>query len=733
VSTEAEAESRLKLSFDWPPFYKELAPKLLPFQTRQANLLAFLDELRAKDIPVTPNNDTDEGGQNIPLEVMDPFTFYGCFNRGISTSSRQAIMSGIKERFALQSPVPSEFRGIPILNNQKSWFFGRKYKRQFDDIDRLWEVFRLALRPDPFSDPAFMEAFDRAIKVRGVSANLTFGLFWIRPDYFLNLDTAMRERFEIKLPPKQMTSSLYKATVEKVRAKYGSDFPKLSHEIWDKSKAVPELADDPPEGEIDVLDRPLVLLGTWKSVSKDYLFKAQDIIEKTGAWATWWSFPIRKEFHDQLANGFYLYVNVGHASIPYRMWVEKFVTTPGSNGMACPWPTHALEEVVGQTKTGDKNSGVFKTWIWVSKIEEITPPLTLEAFDPVPGSTRAALLNQASFGYANLKPGLAPLTPQVQPPSQPVDVGLNTILYGPPGTGKTYTLKHEYFPHFAGIPNRFRFVTFHQSYGYEDFVEGIRPVLKSGAAEFEIRKGVLREICELAERDPKNRYALFIDEINRGNISKIFGELITLIEEDKRLGAANEMKVRLPYSGDQFGVPRNLYIIGTMNTADRSIALLDIALRRRFQFREMPPVQDVIAGADGNGAIPDGKGGTIDLRALLKAINERVTFLFDADHCIGHAYLTEVRTFDQLAEVMRERIIPLLQEYFYGDWEKLQLIFRDITGPDRKANVPQIIEHDTRSPKQVFGVDHEDLETRRFYAITEVITPEAIRKVYGAA
>src|SRR5690606_6254361 len=173
---------------------------------------------------------------------------------------------------------------------------------------------------------------------------------------------------------------------------------------------------------------------------------------------------------------------------------------------------------------------------------------------------------------------------------------------------------------------RYEFVTFHQSYTYEDFVEGIKPVMIEDIEEqdnlkYEIKSGIFKELCKRAENDPNNEYALFIDEINRGNVSQIFGELITLIEHDKRKGEKNELTLTLPYSRNLFSVPKNLFIIGTMNTADRSVEALDTALRRRFSFTEMPPKPELIKT---EGKVENGIVHGINLSILLEIINKRI-------------------------------------------------------------------------------------------------------------
>lgn len=281
--------------------------------------------------------------------------------------------------------------------------------------------------------------------------------------------------------------------------------------------------------------------------------------------------------------------------------------------------------------------------------------------------------------------------------------------------------------------SRYEFVTFHQAYSYEDFVEGIRPELDedSGELSYSPQDGVFRRICQRAEADPLHRYAIFIDEINRGNMAKIFGELITLIETDKRINGDKGMRITLPYSREPFGVPENLDIYGTMNTADRSIALLDTALRRRFRFKELMPDSSKIAGSDGTGNIVDEDGNQINLRRMLDAMNHRIRFLLSRDLMLGHAYLCPVANLTQLKTVFLNQFIPLLQEYFYEDWHKIQLVFRDIDATGKLVEAP-LIGHLKLTSKDVFGFTHDDFEEVVEYRVStaQEITPDSIRKIY---
>ncbi|MCT7464842.1 AAA family ATPase [Aliarcobacter cryaerophilus] len=367
---------------------------------------------------------------------------------------------------------------------------------------------------------------------------------------------------------------------------------------------------------------------------------------------------------------------------------------------------------------------------------------------------------------------------------------LNQILFGSPGTGKTYNTINraleiidsdfyqqnkdnrealkEKFEEYKKA-GQIEFITFHQSFSYEEFVEGIKANTTNNQISYDVEDGIFKRLCELAiqknhikidleninfedflkenqkfetkekavfeiisidenvkvrnsqnreyslsrksilsylekqdfdntrghfsyqpviakyifdnikkqllENNTNKNFVLIIDEINRGNISKIFGELITLIEPSKRVGNDEEIRLKLPYSQELFGVPSNLYIIGTMNTADRSIALMDTALRRRFHFTEMMPKSELLK---------DIFVDKIKIDKLLETINKRVEYLYDRDHTIGHAYFMSLANLEraddkkaELENIFRNKIIPLLQEYFYDDWEKILMVLGD--------------------------------------------------------
>jgi len=419
---------------------------------------------------------------------------------------------------------------------------------------------------------------------------------------------------------------------------------------------------------------------------------------------------------------------------------------------------------------------------------------------------------------------------------------LNQILYGPPGTGKTYNTINKALKIIDGEVspsredarekfNKYReegqieFVTFHQSYGYEEFVEGIKADIKSSEIKYKLEKGIFQELSKKAEENyfdskksesqlqkeltlnekietflneaieneivfrkihkqkifkiveimedtiiieadgvqnqvflqkkelkevleleqnfdsvgqlskdglgykshrqidsyyfslnktfrefkfknidvikeinvPLKNYILIIDEINRGNISKIFGELITLIEPSKRIGADEELKLTLPNSKDSFGVPSNLYIIGTMNTADRSIAQIDTALRRRFEFEEMMPKPELLNDV----VIED-----IKISEILKAINERIEYIYDREHTIGHSYflpLIKEPTKEKLDEIFKVYILPLLTEYFYGDWEDIRFVLNNDFVIEKKPS--SYINSSTRQLNKVYEIN----------------------------
>lgn len=536
-------------TFIWNEIYEEFATKLLEYKNDRKNLISKLQNVYEEiDMKLSKMESNGE------ILDIDPFTIFGLFNKGITDDNRKRILGEIAKQFNLKNKVPFSFEGIPLVNNLRSTFFNFAEERGENDINNLWEVFESAIRyadnPTQGNKLKIESTYNNVIKQKGIQWNITMGLYWIRPNTYINLDSKNREFIiKQKILPEQFIKEV-------------NQFKNV------------------PNGE-------------------QYIQLCDLLLEK-------------------IKDGQY----------GYRDFKElSFIA----------YERNMSVDTVTQHNT------------------------------------------------------------------QNTDIAKNTILYGPPGTGKTYNtvmyavaiienkkleeIKKENYTEVIDRYNKYKedglieFTTFHQSYGYEEFIEGISPeTTTDGNLTYKLKDGIFKAFCKRAIKiDNKQPYVFIIDEINRGNISKIFGELITLIEESKRLGREEGMEVVLPYSGETFGVPDNVYIVGTMNTADRSIALMDTALRRRFKFIEKMPDADILreVGAD---IVEDEYGEEIDVALMLEIINERIEYLYDREHTIGHAFFTELKddnSIEKLGNIFEESIIPLLQEYFYEDYSKIQLVLGD--------------------------------------------------------
>lgn len=220
-------------------------------------------------------------------------------------------------------------------------------------------------------------------------------------------------------------------------------------------------------------------------------------------------------------------------------------------------------------------------------------------------------------------------------------------------------------------------------------------------------------------------YVLVVDEINRGNVSRIFGELITLLEEDKRRGAPNELSTRLPYSGRNFTVPSNLHIVGTMNTADRSIALLDVALRRRFEFEEMMPDVEVVR-KDLKGRVELGGEQVDTICDFFEILNARIAALLDRDHQMGHSYFLGISSIERLHEALYRRVFPLLQEYFYNDHDDLERLL----GRYDASQGTGFVERPTIGYGNGFALDDADERPWRFHQYDDYEIESVLRKTF---
>lgn len=703
--------------FDWVNFYKEFATKLLDFKDKRDELI----EKVKKIYKITGiNMPTLEKDNN--LVDIDPFTIFGLFNKKLTDSNRIKILTAIAELFDINTKVPKSFDSLPVLNPQNATFYYFIGDRGEDDINDLWSFYMSALVYAKSHTEENLKTlsyyFDLVINKKGNgNSKITMGLYWICPDVFLNLDSRNEWYiYESGKIPKSIVKELpvieRKISAEKyfkiikVLEKYlleeksnVKDFKELSFDAWVYSEKVNKekmAAKNNKYLETESLDQDIhtnrywlyapgegsymweefyksgIMAIGWGEIGNLLDFNSKEAIKekmkeiydenlsyRNSAHATW-------QFANEMKIGDVIFVKKGMHEIIGRGVVisdyeyDKDREDTFKNIRQVDW-THkgewkhpgqaamkTLTDVTPYTDYVEKLELLFENESEedMEEIEKIFPPYTKENF------LEDVYMSEDEYEkLVNI-----------------IRFKKNIVLQGAPGVGKTFAAKRLAFS-MMGIKDidRVMMVQFHQSYSYEDFIMGFRPASDG----FELKRGSFYNFCKKAEIDGDNDYFFIIDEINRGNLSKIFGELFMLIENDKR-----GIPLQLLYSDEKFYIPNNVYIIGMMNTADRSLAMLDYALRRRFAFYELRP-----------GFFTDGfrkyqkdlnNEKFNNLINCVKKLNEEI--LNDESlgkgFLIGHSYFCNLKsnTIEDkiLNGIIEYELIPLLNEYWFDEPRKVE-------------------------------------------------------------
>lgn len=703
----------------WIRFYMEFADML-----RHIDRKGLIERIKKVYASIGMRLPTLERGGDVV--DIDPFTIFGLFNKGITNANRIIIMKGLAAELGVTASIPKTFDGVPVLNNQSATFYHFVGDRGDHDIDHLWDFFYAAL---DYADDAtdanqrrFVNTYDTVLAQRGVKWNLTMGLFWIRPYVYLNLDS--RNRWFIldeKHMPAEFVNSMdklvtppngeeYLEIIDRCKAVLAtevypySSFPELSCCAWRISEEVNEQNRLQREknrsekqgdaiGDADVatthywIYTPGYGAEMWDTfyaegimgIAREYIgdlsvyetrSDMQKALQENGedghsykhASLETWQFVhdvkpgdiifAKRGQHEIIGRGIvksdYFYDEARdslYKNLRQVKWTHKG-RWEHPDGAAI---TKVLTDVTAYTDYVAKLNALFEEDDVQQEIDE--PVVEYKPYDADRFLSEVYMQKDAYDTLVSL-----------------IRTKKNIILQGAPGVGKTYAAKRLAYS-MMGVkdPNRVMMVQFHQSYSYEDFIEGYRPA----ANGFVLNKGAFYKFCKQAEEDAENDHFFIIDEINRGNLSKIFGELFMLIESDKR-----GIPLQLLYSGEKFTVPGNVYIIGMMNTADRSLAMLDYALRRRFAFYEMRPSFDT----DGFCAYRVGLGSE-KFDRLIQCV-ESLNHAIAADEslgegfCVGHSYFcnltAETITDRALSAIVEYELIPLLKEYWFDEPLKIK-------------------------------------------------------------
>ncbi len=706
-----------KAIFDWVPFYKELAEKLLSYKNNRKELIDKIKEIYNYTGLKLPTLEKDNN-----LIDIDPFTVFGLFNKSsMKEDNRIKIIKAVAMIFNINSSIPSSFDSIPVLNNLNATFYYFIDSREKDDIDHLWEFFESAVNYSHNhsieNKSSFSTWFDIIINKKGNgNSKITMALFWIDPDLFFNLDSrnvwfvyeSGKIPFDfVQTLPKvenKISAGTYFEIAEKMNDIISKgtlpfhNFKELSYEAWlystEVNKIIKEenekskrdainttLADDadtihywiysPGRNATkwdEFYDENIMAIG-WDELGDLNKYNTKkEIVDtfreinhskssfKNDAGATW-------QFANEMKPGDMVFVKKGKRIIigcgivvgdyEYDENRDEY-----KNIRRVKWTQKGEWEHPGEA-TLKTLTDITNYTDYVETLKELFDDDFEDEFEEQAVSyseyNKEHFLKQVYISETEYD-NLCALLKNKK----------NVILQGPPGVGKTYAAKRlAYSIMGEKDASRVKMVQFHQSYSYEDFMMGFRP----NETGFKLHKGAFYEFCKTAEEDSENDYFFIIDEINRGNLSKIFGELFMLIESDKR-GIA----LQLLYSDEQFSIPDNLYIIGMMNTADRSLALLDYALRRRFAFFDMKPSFDSVGFKDYQKSLNSSVFDNLIL--TIKELNREIV---DDDSLgegfsIGHSYFCNMEeTFDEtLDRIVEYEIIPLLKEYWFDEKDKVR-------------------------------------------------------------
>lgn len=696
------------IDYDWIDYYNNFAKKLLPYKNDRKKLIELIKQTYDEIEMNLPTLETDNN-----IIDIDPFTVFGLFNKhNLKDSNRCQILSTLSRKLGLDISPPKNFNGRPTVNNQNAMFYQFIDNRNDDDIDNLWGLFESALKYVENKSKEvrneFCHFFNLVINVKNNNnGKITMGLYWVSARDYLNLDKYNKqfiyENNELSKNLPEVTDKIpaetYLIILEAIQKYFDNpnslyhNFIELSSCAWKQSN---EANEQNNETETALGDNEEKTTRYW-IYSPGHNSEQWDEFYSKGIMAIGWGeIGDLKNFHDKNAmktkmkeiyGSKHSYMNVAHATWQFANELKNgdiIFVKKGKNkiiGRGVVKSNYKFDESADNEFKHIREVNWINNGSWehpgnaiVKTLTDITPyegyvEKLNSLFDEDENceSVEEQEKQYDEYTEQNFLNDVFMSAEDYEPLKNLILYKKNIILQGAPGVGKTYAAKRlAYSIMGEKNTNRVLMVQFHQSYSYEDFIMGYRP---TSDGHFELKKGTFYNFCKLAEQDDKNnKYFFIIDEINRGNISKIFGELFMLIENDKR-----GIKLPLMYGEEEFSIPVNVHIIGMMNTADRSLAMLDYALRRRFAFFEFAPA----FAAEGFRKYRESKSN-VKFDRLIAAV-EKINEMIENDVTlgkgfrIGHSYFCTKNAIDDkwLNSVINYEILPLLDEYWFDDHSKV--------------------------------------------------------------